>query len=282
MSNRFALALVAAALAGSPALVAAQAPPQDQGHHDHGDRSGGDRGNQPGQGQGQPGGGRGGPGNYGGHGPDRPDNGRWGPNAPGAQGGYAGRGADHPGGPGAPGGFAGRGPDHADRPGGPNHPGGPGNFAGRWPDGDRRGYFRPGASGVDDHRPEGPGVRWGPNGPGDRGGPAWRDGGFGGPDRGWRNDRRYDWHGWRESHRDLFQGPRYRPPRGYGYGYRSFSPGYRLQPFFYDRAYWIDDPFAYRLPPAEGPYRWIRYYNDVVLVDLRTGSVVDVIRDFFF
>lgn len=70
-------------------------------------------------------------------------------------------------------------------------------------------------------------------------------------------------------------------PRAWGFGYRPFRPGFRLQPFFYDRSYWIDDPFAYRLPPADGPYRWVRYYNDVLLVDLRSGIVVDSIQGFF-
>jgi len=47
-------------------------------------------------------------------------------------------------------------------------------------------------------------------------------------------------------------------------------------------SYWLDDPWSYRLPPAYGPYRWVRYYDDVILVDVRTGYVVDVIHDFFW
>jgi hypothetical protein len=46
--------------------------------------------------------------------------------------------------------------------------------------------------------------------------------------------------------------------------------------------YWINDPFYYRLPPAYGPYRWVRYYNDALLVDVRSGYVVDVIHDIFW
>lgn len=100
----------------------------------------------------------------------------------------------------------------------------------------------------------------------------------------WRNDARYDWRSYRTLNRALFHAPRYVPPRAYGYryGYRAFSIGYRLEPFFYDRSYWIDDPWDYRLPPADEEYRWVRYYNDVLLVDLETGEVVDVIHDFFF
>lgn len=124
---------------------------------------------------------------------------------------------------------------------------------------------------------------WGQNGRGDdrrdwgrpgQNRPAWRGD--------WRGDRRYDWHGYRDQNRRLFRAPRYAPPRGYGLGYRAFSIGGRLDPFFYAPDYWISDPFEYRLPPVYGPYRWVRYYDDVLLVDLETGEVVDVIRDFFW
>jgi len=47
-------------------------------------------------------------------------------------------------------------------------------------------------------------------------------------------------------------------------------------------SYWINDPYYYRLPPAYGAYRWVRYYNDALLVDIRTGYVVDVAYDIFW
>ena len=31
-----------------------------------------------------------------------------------------------------------------------------------------------------------------------------------------------------------------------------------------------------------GPYRWVRYYDDAVLVDIYSGEVVDVINNFFW
>jgi Ni/Co efflux regulator RcnB len=96
----------------------------------------------------------------------------------------------------------------------------------------------------------------------------------------WRNDQRYDWRNYRSSNRNHFRVPRYQAPRGYSY--RRWAPGYRLQPFFYARSYWIMDPWQYRLPPAYGPYQWVRYYDDVLLVDITTGTVVDVIPDFFW
>jgi len=97
---------------------------------------------------------------------------------------------------------------------------------------------------------------------------------------GWRNDGRYDWRSWRARNAGLFRGPRYVAPRGYGY--RPFAVGYRLDPFLYGSDTWLADPWSYHLPPADGPYRWVRYFNDVLLVDLRTGAVADSIQNFFW
>ena len=33
---------------------------------------------------------------------------------------------------------------------------------------------------------------------------------------------------------------------------------------------------------THGPYRWVRYYNDALLVDIRSGQVVDVEYDIFW
>ena len=99
---------------------------------------------------------------------------------------------------------------------------------------------------------------------------------------GWRNDHRYDWQHHRNSYRNVYRAPRYYNPYGYGSGYRRFSIGFQLDALFFGSRYWISDPWQYRLPPAYGSYRWVRYYDDVLLVDLRTGRVVDVISDFFW
>lgn len=99
--------------------------------------------------------------------------------------------------------------------------------------------------------------------------------------RGWRNDNRYDWQRWRYSNRNLFNlGPYYSPYRGYGYN--RFSIGLFLEPLFFGQRYWIGDPWQYRLPPAYPGTQWVRYYNDVLLVDTYSGEVLDVIYDFFY
>jgi hypothetical protein len=98
----------------------------------------------------------------------------------------------------------------------------------------------------------------------------------------WRHDHRYDWSGYRQYNRNIFRLPPYYAPYGWGYGYRSFGIGYYLDSLLFAEDYWIVDPWAYRLPPAYGTLRWIRYYNDALLVDIRDGYVVDVIHDFFW
>ena len=100
-------------------------------------------------------------------------------------------------------------------------------------------------------------------------------------DRRWRSDRRYDWNGWRYRNRSLFRLPRYYSPYR-NWSYRRFDIGFFLQPLFYNQRYWIGDPWQYRLPPAYPGTQWVRYYNDVLLVDIYTGEVIDVIYDFFW
>ncbi|WP_026359800.1 RcnB family protein [Sphingomonas sp. PR090111-T3T-6A] len=98
-----------------------------------------------------------------------------------------------------------------------------------------------------------------------------------------RNDRREargDWRDYRRSHPEAFRGPAYVGPRA-GWRYRPVGVGYRFEPGFYDRRYWID-PVRYRLPPVVGYQRWVRYGNDVVLVDTRSGRVMNVYGGFFF
>jgi Ni/Co efflux regulator RcnB len=99
--------------------------------------------------------------------------------------------------------------------------------------------------------------------------------------RSWRNDRRYDWQRYRFSNRNAFRLGRYYSPYR-NHRYSRFSIGLRLGSGFYTDRYWINDPWQYRLPPAYAGTRWVRYYDDVLLVDLFTGEVIDVIHDFFW
>jgi hypothetical protein len=120
--------------------------------------------------------------------------------------------------------------------------------------------------------------RWGNDHRRNDGNRQWNDDGhrwYGGNDA-WRNN----WQGYRDRNRSRFHLPRYIGPRGYAY--RRFYPGFSIAPFFYAQQYWIEDPWSYRLPPVSWPLRWVRYFNDAVLIDVRTGQVQDVVYDFFW
>lgn len=104
----------------------------------------------------------------------------------------------------------------------------------------------------------------------------WANGGW---DRNWRSDRRYDWRRYRDHHRSAFHLGIYFDP--FGYGYRQFGIGYRLQPVYFGQQYWID-PAMYGLPFPPPGAQWVRYWNDAVLVDMYSGEVIDVIHDFFW
>lgn len=100
--------------------------------------------------------------------------------------------------------------------------------------------------------------------------------------RGWRQNRQFNWQGYRGYNRNAFHLPRYYAPYGWNGGYQRFGIGFSLNRVLFGQNYWIGDPAFYRLPPAYGPYEWVRYYNDAVLVDIRTGYVVDVVYDIFW
>ena len=123
----------------------------------------------------------------------------------------------------------------------------------------------------DDNRNNRSGYSWGRDN--DNRGNSWN--------QGWRNDRRYDWRGHRDRYRNYYSPGRYSSPYR-GHSYRRYGIGINIGSAFFGSRYWISDPSYYRLPPAYGSYRWVRYYDDVLLIDLRTGRVVDAIHDFFW
>jgi Ni/Co efflux regulator RcnB len=99
--------------------------------------------------------------------------------------------------------------------------------------------------------------------------------------REYREDKRDAWRDYRARNRAVFHQPRYVGPAGYRY--RSWRPGVRIPAAYYGPRYVIADPWHYRLHrPAAGYQRWVRYGDDVLLVDIRNGIVREVIRDFFW
>lgn len=97
--------------------------------------------------------------------------------------------------------------------------------------------------------------------------------------REWRNNSRYDWRRYRDHHRSRFHLGIYIDP--FNWGYQSFDIGYRMWPAYYGNQYWID-PAQYGLPYPPPGAEWVRYYNDALLIDTYTGTVIDSIPGFFW
>ena len=92
--------------------------------------------------------------------------------------------------------------------------------------------------------------------------------------RRWARD---DWRAWRDRNPAFYAGGGWRAP----FRYTAFRPGVRIAPLYFGPQFVIAEPWRYHLPPADGATRWVRHYNDVLLVDYRRGVVVDVIRGFY-
>lgn len=97
--------------------------------------------------------------------------------------------------------------------------------------------------------------------------------------RGWRHaDWRRSWnHGW--------GGQRYRTSVRYYYpsGYRSqrWSIGYSLPLAFLINSYYVDyRPYGLSAPPYG--CRWLRVDGDLLLVELASGAIVDILYDFYY
>jgi Ni/Co efflux regulator RcnB len=87
-----------------------------------------------------------------------------------------------------------------------------------------------------------------------------------------------DWRDWRGQNRGVYSRGTWRAP----FRYYAFRPGIRIQPNYYGSSYWINDPWRYRLPPAGYGQRWVRHYDDVLLIDTRRGVVIRVLNNFYW
>lgn len=87
-----------------------------------------------------------------------------------------------------------------------------------------------------------------------------------------------DWRDWRGRNRGLYARGSWRAP----FRYHRFRPGVRIGHNYFAPRYYINDPWRYRLPPAGRYTRWVRHYDDVLLIDTRRGVVIRVIPGFFW
>jgi Ni/Co efflux regulator RcnB len=74
-------------------------------------------------------------------------------------------------------------------------------------------------------------------------------------------------------------GPAFRYPRGWHA--RRWAVGAVLPALFLTSDYYYDGYGTVGLQSPPPGYRWVRYGDDLLLVNLRTGAVEDVVEDVF-
>jgi Ni/Co efflux regulator RcnB len=107
-----------------------------------------------------------------------------------------------------------------------------------------------------------------------------------GPDREQiRQDRHELRHDRREMRRDRREMQRervaYVAPYG-GWHYAPINNGYTLRPGFYDQRYQVSDYNRYNLTAPGRNLRWVRYGNDLLLVNVRNGRVLRVLHNRYY
>jgi Ni/Co efflux regulator RcnB len=96
-------------------------------------------------------------------------------------------------------------------------------------------------------------------------------------DRDRRDDRRFFNFGGRRY--TAVRAPEFRYPRGWAY--RHWNTGEVLPGLFLTSAYFFDYGFLGVPPPPPG-LRWVRYGPDALLVNVRSGRIVDTVYDAFY
>jgi Ni/Co efflux regulator RcnB len=82
--------------------------------------------------------------------------------------------------------------------------------------------------------------------------------------------------GWHHS----IRGPAFRFPAGFTY--QAWATGGILPPIFLTAPYFYDGYSTLGLGPPPGGYRWVRYGPDLLLVNVPTGRIADVVDGVFY
>ena len=85
---------------------------------------------------------------------------------------------------------------------------------------------------------------------------------------------------WRGRYYNPIYGPAFRYPPGFAY--RRWSIGLTLPGLFLTTSYYYDDWRGLGIEPPPRGRRWVRYGPDLLLVNLRTRRVEDVIYGVFY
>jgi len=89
-----------------------------------------------------------------------------------------------------------------------------------------------------------------------------------------RREIRQDRHDLRQDRREVRRNV-YVAPYG-GWRYRPVTSGYQLRPVFYGQRYWVNDYARFNVAAPRPNLRWVRYGNDLLLVNVRNGRVLEV------
>jgi Ni/Co efflux regulator RcnB len=82
--------------------------------------------------------------------------------------------------------------------------------------------------------------------------------------------------GW---HRSI-RGPKFSFPSGFRY--QTWTTGGILPPVFLAAPYFYDGYATLGLAPPPGGYQWVRYGPDLLLVNVHTGRIADVVDGVFY
>lgn len=93
-----------------------------------------------------------------------------------------------------------------------------------------------------------------------------------------RREYREDWQDYRTHHRDAYRAPRFAAP----FRYRPFATGAVIQSTYLHPRYRVADVGRWHLPPAARYQTYVRHYDDLLLVNVRNGTVLRVYRNFYW
>lgn len=94
-----------------------------------------------------------------------------------------------------------------------------------------------------------------------------------------RQDNREDWQRNREANRNDYRRGNWNAP----FRHRSFSVGVVAPRSYWGSRYYVNNWSNYRLPrPAYSYYRYVRHFDDILLINTRNGRVVRVFNNFYW
>ena len=95
-----------------------------------------------------------------------------------------------------------------------------------------------------------------------------------------RNETNRDWQDYRRTHRHVFDRSAYVAPRGYRY--HPVAVGATLNRAYWGPHYRVANYSTYRLPYPGRHRAYVRYGNEVLLINTYNGRVLAVYNDFFY